>query len=130
MKHLALALLLTLSFPVGVLALTQEPSRADQSAGLGAANVWRGGMSGPDERWILAFEPLPAGAARVAAAGAFRHDAFEAQLAGLLEDERALGLDCVAEQDAVGPSRRPTTTGAALKRASALKTGSTRPFST
>src|SRR5208337_1543238 len=40
-------------------------------------------------------------------AGALRHDPLHAQLAGLGEHDRALGLDGLAEQDTVGPVDKP-----------------------
>jgi hypothetical protein len=58
----------------------------------------------PHERRVFALQPLTTGAAGIAAADAFRHDAFQAQLARLGEDQRTLGLDCLAEEDALDAS--------------------------
>jgi hypothetical protein len=45
--------------------------------------------SSPDERRVARLQPVPAAAALVEAAGPFRHNPLEAQLAGLGEDELA-----------------------------------------
>jgi hypothetical protein len=57
--------------------------------------------SRPDERRVASLQPVSATAALVETADPLRHDSLEAQLAGLGEDDRALGLDRLAEQDAV-----------------------------
>jgi hypothetical protein len=50
---------------------------------------------------VLQLQPLPAVSARISAAGALRNDPLQAQLASLGEDERSLGHQGVAEQNAV-----------------------------
>ena len=53
------------------------------------------------EAHVLRLQPLPAVSARISAAGALRNDPLQAQLASLGEDERSLGHQGVAEQNAV-----------------------------
>jgi hypothetical protein len=50
--------------------------------------------------WVLAFDPVPWAAGAVGRAKALRHDAFEAELAGMGEDSQAVALDVVIEPDA------------------------------
>src|SRR6516164_5560116 len=64
-------------------------------------------MSGPLEGRVLALEPMPAVPAPVEAAGALRHDPLQAHLARLGEDERALGLDRLAEEDVLDAGDEP-----------------------
>ena len=71
---------------------------------LTVAGRWR---SRPDERRVARLQPVSATAAPIEAAGPLRHDPLEAHLAGLGEDELALGLDRLAEQDAVEAGDEP-----------------------
>jgi hypothetical protein len=60
-------------------------------------------VSHPYELRVLRLEPIfSARAALVEAVRPLRHDPREAHFAGLGEDERALCLDRLAEQDGVG----------------------------
>ena len=63
--------------------------------------------SRPHERRVLRLQPAAARPAPIEAAGALRHDPFEAQLAGVGEHDRALGLDRLAEQEAVDAGEQP-----------------------
>jgi hypothetical protein len=63
--------------------------------------------SRPHERRVLRLQPAAARPAPIEAAGALRHDPFEAQLAGVGDRDRALGLDRLTDQDAVDAGDEP-----------------------
>ena len=61
----------------------------------------------PQKVRVLRLQPAAARPAPIEAAGALRHDPLKAQLAGVGEHDRALGLDRLAEQDAVDAGDQP-----------------------
>src|SRR6516225_8262633 len=54
---------------------------------------------------VLHFEPIGRAAGTVGGALALRDDAFEAKLAGVVEDGRAVALDMLVESDVECPRR-------------------------
>ena len=73
-------------------------------------------VSRPSEIWVHGLQPVAAFPAPIAAAALLRHDALEAQFAGLGEHDRALGDERFAEQDALG-ARNPRCERLALRDA-------------
>jgi hypothetical protein len=56
---------------------------------------------------VQALQPVAAHPAAISAAGPLRHNPIESQLARLGEHERALGVDRLAERDAVDAMDEP-----------------------
>jgi hypothetical protein len=68
-----------------------------------------------NEHRVSCLQPVSAPAALVETARPLRHDPLEAHLAGFGEDDRALALDRLAEQDSAAASdQEPGERGAAL----------------
>ena len=76
---------------------------------------------------VLHFEPIGRAAGTIGRILALRHDAFEAELAGMVEDGRAIALDMLVEPDA-GPALASTLASVALRTSSGSRRRSS-PFS-